>query len=95
MKEVILLVGVMLMSSRTDTYYAIRMEEDIRWYNTVFGKEKRPPTKNQLYTIRQIQNRSFSAPSFSGTTMTEASDYIDSYGLLKYDKRRRNNGWAN
>lgn len=83
------------MSCRTDAYYAIRMEEDIRWYETVFGKGKRPPTKKQLYTIGQIENRSFSAPKFNGNTMTEASDYIDTYGLSKYDKRRRHNGWPN
>ena len=83
------------MSCRTDTYYAMRMEEDIRWYNTVFGKESRPPTDKQIYTIHQIENRSFSAPKFDGGTMTEASDYINRYGLSKYDKRRRNNGWTN
>ena len=83
------------MSCRTDAYYAIRMEEDIRWYNTVFGKEKRPPTDKQLDTIHQIENRSFSAPKFGGSTMTEASEYIDKYGFSKYDKRRGRNGWKN
>ena len=69
------------------------MEEDILWYETVFGSKKKAPTDRQLQTIRQIHDRCFSSPTFTGTTMTEASEYIDKYGRSK--ERRRHNGWTN
>ena len=83
------------MSIRTDSYYAIRMEEDILWYETVYGSKKKAPTNRQLYAINQIEKRSKTNPKFVGVTMTEASEYITRYGLQKYNKKRRHYGGFN
>ena len=68
------------MSSRSDSYYARRYDEDEQWYNNFVSGLYKSPTNKQMATIKIIENRNPCNPKFIGLSINDASDYISEYG---------------
>ena len=74
------------MSGRSEAWFAHQREADIKWYNE-YTANLRKPTVNQLETIAKIQDRT--GDIFSGSTISDASEYINRHTTKKENQYGR------